>query len=166
MSTPKGNSSVFELNLNVTSSKGDAPTNSGSTDKSSTDDITPKPTAPAASCPQRSDSTLSSGDESSERGGKVTIGTSLDRWLHATIIEQDDPDISRVKALKMTRKARPSKRQMKKESHAVHRLSRFWDNLHVRDGRLFYLTATHDGNKYVPAYTSEFRASTDPAMSS
>ena len=67
------------------------------------------------------------------------------------MMEQEAPDISRVKTLIITRQARPNiKRQMRTESHAVRRLLGFWDNLHVKHGGLFYRNVTDDGDKYLP----------------
>ena len=72
------------------------------------------------------------------------------RSSDSIMMEQEAPDISCVKTLKMTRQARPSKRQMRTESHAVRRLLRFWDNLHVKHSGLFYRNVTDDGDKYLP----------------
>ena len=72
-------------------------------------------------------------------------GTSCLQGSSLLEAQQDDEVISRVVVLKHRSTAKPSKRQLCKESREVRQLVRAWDRLTVADGMLLYQKAREDG---------------------
>ena len=111
-----------------------------------------EPSLEEAQCNDATTRRVSTSGDVSGCGTSCVRGPSLEEAQH------DDAAIRRVIDLKCHSPAKPSRRQVSKESRAVQRLVRAWDRLSMKSGMLFYRRECDDGRvRHLPVLPRNMR---------